>query len=47
MYLESYEPDASKHDVETQEALKPLIDLAEEIAEIRKYTEREEPTVIT
>lgn len=47
VYLESYEPDASKHDVETQEALKPLIDLAEEIAQIRKYTEREEPTVIT
>ena len=47
VYLESYEPDASKHDVETQAALKPLIDLAEEIAQIRKYTEREEPTVIT
>ena len=47
VYLESYEPDASKHDVETQEALKPLIDLAEEIAQIRKFTQREEPTVIT
>ena len=47
VYLESYEPDASKHDVETQEALKPLIDLAEEIAQIRKFTEREKPTVIT
>ncbi|MGK7937118.1 MAG: alpha-D-glucose phosphate-specific phosphoglucomutase [Xenococcaceae cyanobacterium] len=47
VYLESYEPDASKHGVETQEALKPLIDLAEEIAQIRKFTEREEPTVIT
>ena len=47
VYLESYEPDASKHGVETQEALKPLIDLAEEIAQIRKFTQREEPTVIT
>lgn len=47
IYLESYEPDASKHGVETQEALKPLIDLAEEIAQIRKFTQREEPTVIT
>ena len=47
VYLESYEPDTSKHNVETQEALKPLIDLAEEIAQIRKFTEREEPTVIT
>jgi phosphoglucomutase len=47
VYLESYEPDASKHDIETQEALKDLIDLAEEIAQIRKFTEREAPTVIT
>ncbi|MDJ0688689.1 MAG: alpha-D-glucose phosphate-specific phosphoglucomutase [Xenococcaceae cyanobacterium MO_188.B32] len=47
VYLESYEPDASKHDVETQAALKPLIDLAEEIAQIRKLTQREKPTVIT
>ena len=47
VYLESHEPDASKHGIETQEALKPLIDLAEEIAQIRHFTEREEPTVIT
>ena len=47
VYLESYEPDASKHDLDTQEALKPLIDLAEEIAQIRKFTQRETPTVIT
>ncbi|MDJ0744433.1 MAG: alpha-D-glucose phosphate-specific phosphoglucomutase [Xenococcaceae cyanobacterium MO_167.B27] len=47
VYLESYEPDASKHDLDTQLALKPLITMAEEIALIRQYTEREEPTVIT
>ena len=47
VYLESYEPDSSKHKVETQTALKPLIDLAEEIAQIFKYTQRTEPTVIT
>ena len=47
LYIESYEPDSSKHTVETQEALKPLIDLAEEIAQIQKYTGRTEPTVIT
>jgi phosphoglucomutase len=47
VYLESYEPDASKHDVDTQEALKSLIDLAEEIAQIRQFTGREVPTVIT
>ena len=47
LYVESYEPDASKHNVETQEALKPLIDLAQEIAQIKEFTQRDEPTVIT
>jgi phosphoglucomutase len=47
VYLESYEPDASKHDEDTQEALSSLIDLAEEVAQIRKFTGRDEPTVIT
>lgn len=47
LYVESYEPDSSKHSVETQTALAPLIALAEEIAQIRKYTGREKPTVIT
>ncbi|BAU64621.1 phosphoglucomutase/phosphomannomutase alpha/beta/alpha domain I [Stanieria sp. NIES-3757] len=47
VYLESYEPDASKHDIETQAALKDLINIAEEIAQIRQFTERETPTVIT
>ncbi|NEO69016.1 alpha-D-glucose phosphate-specific phosphoglucomutase [Moorena sp. SIO3H5] len=47
LYLESYEPDSTKHDVDTQQALEPLISLAHEIAQIRKFTEREVPTVIT
>jgi phosphoglucomutase len=47
IYLESYEPDASKHGLETQKALEPLIELAEEIGQIRQFTEREVPTVIT
>lgn len=47
VYLESYEPDVSKHKVETQTALKPLIEMAEEIAKIYQYTQRKEPTVIT
>lgn len=47
LYVESYEPDSSKQNTETQQVLKPLIDLAEEIAKIRHYTQRETPTVIT
>jgi len=47
LYIESYEPDVSKHDMDTQEALAPLINLAQEIAQIREFTEREAPTVIT
>jgi phosphoglucomutase len=47
VYIESYEPDASKHKQETQAALAPLIQIAEEIAQIKKYTQRDQPTVIT
>ncbi|MDY7015998.1 MAG: alpha-D-glucose phosphate-specific phosphoglucomutase, partial [Cyanobacteriota bacterium] len=47
VYLESYEPESSKHDVDPQKALAPLIALAEETAQIRQFTERDEPTVIT
>jgi phosphoglucomutase len=47
VYLESYEQDSTKHDRDTQQALAPLIDLAEEVAQIRNFTQREAPTVIT
>ncbi|NEP83714.1 MAG: alpha-D-glucose phosphate-specific phosphoglucomutase [Okeania sp. SIO3B3] len=47
LYVESYEPDASKHDQDTQAALSPLISLADEIAQIKNLTGREKPTVIT
>lgn len=47
VYIESYEPDVNKHDLDTQAALKPLIDIAQEIAQIKEYTQRDEPTVIT
>jgi phosphoglucomutase len=47
LYVESYESDATRQDIETQAALQPLIQLAEEIAQIRHYTQREKPTVIT
>ena len=47
VYLEHYEPDPARHDVETQQALGHLIALADEIARIRTLTGREKPTVIT
>ncbi len=47
LYLESYEPDAAKHGVDPQEALQPLIALADEVAKIKTLTGRDGPTVIT
>lgn len=47
LYIERFEPDAQKHDLDTQEALKTLIALAEELAEIARHTGRTEPSVIT
>ncbi|BAP16964.1 alpha-D-glucose phosphate-specific phosphoglucomutase [cyanobacterium endosymbiont of Epithemia turgida] len=47
VYIESYELDASQHNIETQQALKPLIQLADEIAKIKEFTGRDKPTVIT
>jgi phosphoglucomutase len=47
VYIERYEPDASRHDMETQEALADLIAVADEIAGIKSRTGRNEPSVIT
>ncbi|ABW30086.1 alpha-D-glucose phosphate-specific phosphoglucomutase [Acaryochloris marina] len=47
VYLESYEPDVSKQGLDPQDALAPLITLADEVAQIRTLTGRDEPTVIT
>ncbi len=47
LYVERYEPDASRHSIETQAALADLIAAAEEVAEIKRYTGMNEPTVIT
>ncbi len=47
VYIESYEADINKQDRDTQEALGDLIGIAEAIAEIKKYTNRDKPTVIT
>ncbi|HEY4202692.1 MAG TPA: alpha-D-glucose phosphate-specific phosphoglucomutase [Devosiaceae bacterium] len=47
LYLERYEPPHGRHDLDTQAALQPLIDLAERLAGIRSRTGRSEPSVIT
>lgn len=47
LYAEQYEPDPSKHDQDTQQALGEIIRIADELAEIRTRTGREAPTVIT
>ena len=47
VYLESYEPDSTKHDLDPQQGLAELITLADEIAQIRANTGRDKPTVIT
>ncbi|MEM6502533.1 MAG: alpha-D-glucose phosphate-specific phosphoglucomutase [Cyanobacteria bacterium P01_C01_bin.89] len=47
VYLESYEADTAKHGIETQEALGELIQIADEIAQIKTLTGRDQPTVIT
>jgi len=47
VYLEFFEPDAAKHDRETQEAMRPLILIARELAQIETRTGRTEPDVIT
>lgn len=47
VYIERYEPDASRHDIDTQVALADLIAVADEIAGIKKRTGREAPSVIT
>eukprot|EP00271_Cylindrocystis_brebissonii_P003691 TRINITY_DN14938_c0_g1_i1.p1 TRINITY_DN14938_c0_g1~~TRINITY_DN14938_c0_g1_i1.p1 ORF type:complete len:676 (+),score=143.42 TRINITY_DN14938_c0_g1_i1:131-2029(+) len=47
LYVEQYEPDASKHDLDAQVALKPLIDVALSLSKLQEFTGREKPTVIT
>ena len=47
VYLERFEADTAKHAIETQQALAPLIALADQLAGIRERTGRDAPTVIT
>jgi phosphoglucomutase len=47
VYLEAFEPDPNKHGRDPQEALRPLIAIADAIAGIKQRTGRSAPTVIT
>ncbi len=47
VYVERYEPDPAKHDIDTQVALADLIAVADEISELKKRSGRDAPTVIT
>jgi phosphoglucomutase len=47
LYLERFEADPARHDLDTQQALQGLIGVAECVSGLRQRTGRGEPTVIT
>ena len=47
LYLERFEPDVARHDVQTQAALATPAAIAEEIAGVRARTGRDAPSVVT
>lgn len=47
LYVEKYESDPSKFNLDAQVALKPVIDLALSLLNLQELTGREKPTVIT
>lgn len=47
VYLEAFEEDTSKHNLDAQVALADLIKIADELAGIQQQTGRDKPTVIT
>ena len=47
VYIERYEPDKTRHGLDTQEALADLIAAADDIAGIKSHTGRNKPSVIT
>jgi len=47
LYLERYEAADGRHDLETQLALEPLIEIADTLAQIKSRTGRDAPSVIT
>ena len=47
MYIDSYESDKDKQLLDAQQMLKPLVNIALGISQLRELTGRQEPTVIT
>ena len=47
IYIESVEPDASKHDHDAQDALRDLIGASLQLSDLKRLTGRKAPTVIT
>ncbi len=47
LYIEQYSDDASKHGLDAQEALKPIIQVALDLTKLQEFTGRDKPTVIT
>ncbi|MFM9836395.1 MAG: alpha-D-glucose phosphate-specific phosphoglucomutase [Methylophilaceae bacterium] len=47
IYLEAFEPDIAKHDLDAQVALNEMIQIALNISKLKEKTGREKPTVIT
>ncbi len=47
LYLESFEPATSRHGMDTQDALKAIIMIADEITDLKSITGRDAPSVIS
>ncbi|XP_072172778.1 phosphoglucomutase-1-like [Diadema setosum] len=47
MYIDSFESDQSKYGMDSQEALRPLVEIALEVSRFKETTGVEKPTVIT
>ena len=47
IYIESFEPDPARQDLDAQDALRRLIEAASSLCDLRKHTGRDAPTVIT
>lgn len=47
LYLERYEADPARHHLDTQDALAPLIAIAEQVSGLKQRTGRQQPSVVT